>query len=211
MPLRGCVVCHTNRRRRERLSNQHERNWIGVRYQVLDLALALCNALEYLHDVAVPGRIVCHRDLKPDNIAFSEDGTLKLIDFGLGKVTKDGEELRRVGGVEGGRCWPRRRSRDTHTRPVFVRCCCLSQGGVDGMLKVVSQYVRSWLGARLDLLSRSRFGACLSCPVRCLERASFPGVMRAHLVIRSPASEPPWQNARNLAALDHQAEVQSES
>lgn len=55
--------------------------------QVLDLSLALCNALEYLHDVAVPGRIVCHRDLKPDNIGFAEDGTLKLIDFGLGKVS----------------------------------------------------------------------------------------------------------------------------
>ncbi|CBN74864.1 n/a [Ectocarpus siliculosus] len=39
--------------------------------QVLDLSLALCNALEYLHDVAVPGRIVCHRDLKPDNIGFA--------------------------------------------------------------------------------------------------------------------------------------------
>ncbi|CAM9527973.1 unnamed protein product [Ectocarpus sp. 6 AP-2014] len=56
--------------------------------KVLDLSLALCNALEYLHDVAVPGRIVCHRDLKPDNIGFAQDGTLKLIDFGLGKIIK---------------------------------------------------------------------------------------------------------------------------
>ncbi|CAN0343632.1 unnamed protein product, partial [Ectocarpus sp. 6 AP-2014] len=55
--------------------------------QVLDLSLALCNALEYLHDVAVPGRIVCHRDLKPDDIGFAQDVTLKLIDFGLGKAT----------------------------------------------------------------------------------------------------------------------------
>ncbi|CAN0342643.1 unnamed protein product [Ascophyllum nodosum] len=56
--------------------------------KVLDLSLALCNALEYLHDCAVPGRIVCHRDLKPDNIGLMEDGTLKLIDFGLGKIIK---------------------------------------------------------------------------------------------------------------------------
>ena len=55
---------------------------------MLDLSLDLCNALEYLHDVAVPGRIVCHRDLKPDNIGFAEDGSLKVIDFGLGKVRR---------------------------------------------------------------------------------------------------------------------------
>eukprot|EP00903_Cladosiphon_okamuranus_P011476 g10809.t1 len=65
----------------------HSAKPLGIS-KVLDLSLALCNALEYLHDVAVPGRIVCHRDLKPDNIGFAEDGTLKLIDFGLGKIIK---------------------------------------------------------------------------------------------------------------------------
>ncbi|CAN0363305.1 unnamed protein product, partial [Ectocarpus sp. 6 AP-2014] len=87
--------------------------------QVLDLSLALCNALEYLHDVAVPGRIVCHRDLKPDNTGFAQDGTLKLIDFGLGKATHgpvlppglgDREKLDEGGGGGGNHdtCSPRR-------------------------------------------------------------------------------------------------------
>eukprot|EP00752_Nemacystus_decipiens_P009850 g8787.t2 len=69
------------------LLREHRAKPLGIS-KVLDLSLALCNALEYLHDVAVPGRIVCHRDLKPDNIGFAEDGTLKLIDFGLGKIIK---------------------------------------------------------------------------------------------------------------------------
>ncbi|CAM9352166.1 unnamed protein product, partial [Chrysoparadoxa australica] len=55
---------------------------------VLDLAIQLTSAGQYLHDAAVPGRIVLHRDLKPDNIGFSKSGDLKLLDFGLGKVIK---------------------------------------------------------------------------------------------------------------------------
>ncbi len=34
------------------------------------------------------GRIVIHRDLKPDNLVFSSNDTIKIIDFGLGKVIK---------------------------------------------------------------------------------------------------------------------------
>lgn len=43
-------------------------------------------ALSYLHEKAFPGSICLHRDLKPDNIGFTLDGTVKLIDFGLATI-----------------------------------------------------------------------------------------------------------------------------
>eukprot|EP00483_Globobulimina_turgida_P007672 UN07687 len=56
--------------------------------KILDNSIGVCIALAYLHDHAIPGRIVIHRDLKPDNLVFSSQGLLKIIDFGLGKVVK---------------------------------------------------------------------------------------------------------------------------
>ena len=37
----------------------------------------LLDAVKYLHTCHL-----CHRDIKPENILFTEDGKLKLIDFG---------------------------------------------------------------------------------------------------------------------------------
>lgn len=46
--------------------------------------LPSAQALRYCHDEAVPGFRLMHRDLKPDNIGFLDDGRLVLFDFGLG-------------------------------------------------------------------------------------------------------------------------------
>jgi serine/threonine protein kinase len=48
--------------------------------EALSIAARICDALQYLHE-----RGVVHRDLKPENIMLCEDGTLRLMDFGISK------------------------------------------------------------------------------------------------------------------------------
>ncbi len=45
---------------------------------VVELGWQLCSALQHLHNNGV-----VHRDLKPSNVYFTEDGTVKLGDFGI--------------------------------------------------------------------------------------------------------------------------------
>ena len=47
----------------------------------LRIGTEICNALQYAHSQGV-----LHRDIKPENILITEEGTAKLMDFGLAKM-----------------------------------------------------------------------------------------------------------------------------
>lgn len=51
---------------------------LGLAEQALDITRALLKAVAYIHE-----RGFIHRDIKPFNILFAPDGTLRLSDFGL--------------------------------------------------------------------------------------------------------------------------------
>ena len=50
--------------------------------RVIAIAKQIAEALEAGHEAGV-----IHRDLKPANIKLKEDGTVKVLDFGLAKST----------------------------------------------------------------------------------------------------------------------------
>lgn len=51
--------------------------------EAMPILLQLCDILTYLHSQSSP---VIHRDLKPQNIILTDDGTVKLIDFGISRI-----------------------------------------------------------------------------------------------------------------------------
>ena len=69
------------------------RQWITrkeevTEIEIIQIGLAICNALIYLHSRKP---VIVHRDIKPGNVKITPDGEVVLVDFGLVKVLDDKE------------------------------------------------------------------------------------------------------------------------
>lgn len=60
--------------------------------EVVKIALGVSEALAYAHQ-----QHIVHRDIKPANIMITEDGTVKVTDFGIAKMTTAGADVTRSG------------------------------------------------------------------------------------------------------------------
>ncbi len=72
-----------------------ERGRLGVT-EALDLVGQSCRGLDYAHRNGV-----VHRDVKPGNLLRSDDGVVKLADFGIAKAVSEESSITQVGSVLG--------------------------------------------------------------------------------------------------------------
>ncbi len=81
----------------EKITSYCDARRLGLKPRV-QLFLQVLGAVQYAHT-----NLIVHRDLKPANILVTNDGEVRLLDFGIAKLLTEGEgnesELTRVGGL----------------------------------------------------------------------------------------------------------------
>jgi serine/threonine-protein kinase len=102
----------------EELRNQRRFTW----REATRIGIQLCKALKHAHDHGV-----IHRDIKPANLLLTEDGQIKLSDFGIARLFGN-TRMTSDGGVLGTAEYMAPEQADG--RPVTDRCDQYSLGGV---------------------------------------------------------------------------------
>jgi serine/threonine protein kinase len=69
-----------------------DRGKFGGPKEIIDAMIGTCRGLEHAHT-----KKILHRDIKPANVMRLEDGTIKVIDFGLASAAESGESAILVG------------------------------------------------------------------------------------------------------------------
>src|SRR5689334_15162663 len=72
----------------ETLREHMSRSKLGLR-EILDIAIQVASALAASHEAGI-----VHRDIKPENIMLRPDGYIKVLDFGIAKLTENFAEKR---------------------------------------------------------------------------------------------------------------------
>ena len=70
----------------ETLEEYMEKRGILEENQVCSIVREICSALFVVHN-----RGIVHRDIKPENVMISNDGVVKVIDFGIARNIKEGK------------------------------------------------------------------------------------------------------------------------
>lgn len=76
----------------EGLSERIKKNRVIPPREAVHIALQVADALFYAH-----GKGYIHRDIKPDNIMFRQDGTPVVLDFGIARAVDSRTKLTRTG------------------------------------------------------------------------------------------------------------------
>ncbi|MCH2181809.1 MAG: serine/threonine protein kinase [Mariniblastus sp.] len=79
--LADAIIEHHEKIRAGELDDAH----LGL-HRLLNIFLDICQAIAYAHS-----RGVMHRDLKPENVALDNFGQVIVLDWGLAKLSEDGE------------------------------------------------------------------------------------------------------------------------